>query len=41
MSRRRKTSFALRCWQFAGVGALLYGTAIALHWLFALAFRGW
>jgi hypothetical protein len=38
---RRRTSFGLRCWQIAGVGALLYGTAILLHaaiaWLYGMA----
>lgn len=28
---RRRTSFPLRCAQIAGVGVLLYGTAILLH----------
>lgn len=39
--RRRRDSFALRCAQIVGVGVLLYGAAFVLHWLFALAFRGW
>ncbi len=41
VSRRRRDSFGLRCWQFVGVGVLLYGTAIGLHWLATLVARGW
>lgn len=44
MSRRRKTSYPIRCAQMAGTAALLVGTAFlahaAMHELFRLAFGG-
>ena len=37
---RRRASFGQRCWQFVGVGVLLYGTAVLLHaaaaWLYGM-----
>lgn len=40
MTRRRRASFALRCWQGVATPALLAATAVALHWLGTLAFGG-
>jgi len=37
MTRRRRASFGRRCWQIASVGMLLYGTAIVVHTVAALA----
>jgi hypothetical protein len=41
MSRRRKTSFALRCWQGIATPAALAAVAIGLHWLATIVVRGW
>lgn len=36
---RRRTSFAIRCWQFLGTAVLLVGTAIGLHALITFVVR--